>query len=80
MGSPNGDRRLAKAISFLINRINSAMFNYNDSDKNARWEVDVTITAQEKPGRSVIFVIWGMDDKAGRGRPRPLPPRIRGGY
>lgn len=35
MDSPNGDRRLAKAISFLINRINSAMLNHNDSDKNS---------------------------------------------
>lgn len=37
MDSPNGDHRLAKAISFLINRINSAMLNYNDSNKNTWW-------------------------------------------
>lgn len=35
MESSNGDHRLAKAISFLINRINSAMLNHNDSDKNS---------------------------------------------
>ena len=35
MDSPNGDHRLAKAIIFLINRINSAMLNYNDSNKNS---------------------------------------------
>lgn len=35
MDSPNGDHRLAKAISFLINRINSAMLNHNDSNKNS---------------------------------------------
>lgn len=35
MDSPNGDHRLANAISFLINRINSAMLNHNDSNKNS---------------------------------------------
>ena len=35
MDSPNGVHRLAKAISFLINRINSAMLNHNDSNKNS---------------------------------------------
>lgn len=35
MDSPNGDHRLANAISFLINRINSAMLNRNDSNKNS---------------------------------------------
>lgn len=35
MDSPNGDHRLANAISFLINGINSAMLNHNDSNKNS---------------------------------------------
>lgn len=35
MDSPNGDHRLANAISFLINGINSAMLKRNDSDKNS---------------------------------------------
>lgn len=35
MDAPNGDHRLANAISFLINRINSAMLKRNDSNKNS---------------------------------------------
>lgn len=35
MDSPNGARRLANAISFLINRINSAMLNHNGGHKNS---------------------------------------------
>lgn len=42
MVSPNGDHRLAKAISFLINRINSALFKCNGSNKNMKCEYDIT--------------------------------------
>lgn len=36
MDAPNGDHRLANAISFLINRINSATLKRNDGNKNSR--------------------------------------------
>lgn len=35
MDAPNGDHRLANAISFLINGINSATLKRNDGDKNS---------------------------------------------
>lgn len=35
MDAPNGDHRLANAISFLINGINSAMLKRNGSNKNS---------------------------------------------
>lgn len=50
MDSPNGARRLANAISFLINRINSAMLNHNGGHKDSRCAPKTFIT--------IIFISW----------------------
>lgn len=64
MDSPNGDHRLAKAISFLINRINSAMLNHNDSNKNS-WcdnqsapKTFITIIFISRRGKQWQWVGW----------------------
>lgn len=58
MDSPNGDHRLANTISFLINRINSAMLNHNDGNKNSWCDNQ----SAPKTFITIIFISPGEDN------------------